>query len=533
LSFETNFSSNPVFSFESDIRSESNIECDWIKKWSELTPEKSAFVVPELNLDLSFKDLYQRSCQLAYDLKDEIKLGDRIAVLSPNRIETIILFFAAQRLGAILVPINFRLSLQEVQHILKDSNPNCIFYDSTFEDYVLKSNGALNKYCFGHQDVKNMFHEIKSENQCFGFRGDFYSPCLILYTSGTTGFPKGAVLTNKMLYWNAINTTLSLKINSDDVTINFAPLFHTGGWNVLLTPFVLMGAKVVLLDKFQANEVLKYAEKYKATLLFGVPTMLSMMAETEQFKSIDLSHLRSMIVGGEPMPLDLIQKWHSKKIPIRQGFGLTEFGPNCFSLSEHDAEKKMGSIGRSNFFVKTKIVNDLGHEVAQGEVGELLLSGPSCMKEYWNNPKATEEVFQNEWLKTGDLVKQDQDGYFFVVGRKKDMFISGGENVYPVEVERVLNLHPKIAAAAVVGTKDSKWGEVGYAFLVLKESEVLSTSLTSDEIKSFCREHLASYKVPKYFKFLEELPKGDSGKINKKNLKELVTLNEGISSVYF
>ncbi len=492
------------------------IEVDGLKRWKTYAPDKPALIHYAEGKTYTYSQMYSVACELATYLQSKgIGHGDRVAVLAHNRIETIMMFFALQRLGAILVPLNFRLSPPELDYILQDCAPQCLFYDEALMPTVesLKYEGERENYSTCVSSLILQSCEVQKDA---GFACGFEDPCLILYTSGTTGFPKGAVLTPKMMFWNSINTSLSLNIESNDRTVNFAPLFHTGGWNVLMTPFFHRGATVIFFEKFEATKILEICAQEKVTLLFGVPTMLAMMAEAEIFQATDLSSLRYVIVGGEPMPLGLIQTWNEKGVPVRQGYGLTEFGPNCFSLSEKDAQSRMGSIGRPNFYVQTQVVDDRGQEVACGEVGELWLKGPSCMKGYWNNEKATQETMDSGWLKTGDLVRKDEDDYFYVVGRKKDMFISGGENVYPVEVEKVLQSHPHIAEAAVIGTADEKWGEVGKAFIVCKES-----ALDEQSLKDFCRAELAGYKVPKHFVFLSELPKGDSGKIQKRILKEM------------
>ena len=285
----------------------------------------------------------------------------------------------------------------------------------------------------------------------------------------------------------------------------------------MLTPFIHRGAKTIFMQQFDASEVLNQVEKHKASLIFGVPTTLAMMAKCEEFSDSDLSSLRYVVVGGEPMPLGLIQQWHEKGVFVRQGFGLTECGPNCFSLSESDAEEKIGSIGRPNFYVDTMIVDENDQEVNPGEVGELLLKGPMCMTHYWGKPEATENSFFGKWLRTGDLVRRDKDNYFYVVGRKKEMFISGGENVYPAEVEKVLSQIDAVDEVAVIGTKDEKWGEVGKAYIVTKPG----LTLTSAEVSEFCSTRLAKFKIPKHIILLEELPKGATGKILKQQLAEL------------
>jgi fatty-acyl-CoA synthase len=345
---------------------------------------------------------------------------------------------------------------------------------------------------------------------------EFEDPCMILYTSGTTGFPKGAIINYRMMFWNSVSTGLRLNLTSDDVILSFLPFFHTSGWHVLNTPALHRGARIVFLKKFEAERVLRLCDSEKVSILFGVPTTLDMMARTRAFEEVSLKSVRYSIVGGEPMPVELIKTWEARNIPIRQGFGLTEFGPNVFSLAAADSTRKMGSIGFPNMYIETRIVGDDGLEVGTNQVGELWLRGPACTPGYWKNEAATADAIREGWFTTGDLVRKDADGFFFVAGRKKDMFISGAENVYPVEIERYLSTHPKIREVAVIGVPDEKWGEVGKAFIAAKDGQII----TEEEIFVFCQGNLARYKIPKFVEILADLPKGDSGKILKRALKK-------------
>lgn len=492
------------------------IELDWLKRWSQYSPQGVALKDGESGREVRYADFFQEALRGAEALRDlGVSRGDRVAVLSPNELEYVFLFFAAQRLGAILVPVNYRLTPREVEHILVDSSPKVLVYHPEFQDLVdqisTESSPSRVLPLFGTGSYVSLAAGATGAETPFAAEPS--DAAMIIYTSGTTGAPKGALLSHEMLFWNSVNTTLRLNINQGDCTVIFLPFFHTGGWNVLTTPFLHRGAKIVLLKKFDAERILRLSAEEKATLLFGVPTTMDMMTRTPAFQTADLSSIRYAIVGGEPMAVELIETWHTKGIPVRQGYGLTEFGPNVFSLNEQDAIRKIGSIGFPNFYVQARVVDEIGREVATGHVGELVLRGPMCMKGYWGNDRATVEAIRDGWLHTGDLVRCDDEGYFFVVGRKKDMFKSGGENVYPAELEKVIRSLPGVREVAVVGVPDEKWGEVGKAFVV-RESD----GLTEDSLRAHCARNLAKFKIPKHFAFIDELPKSDSGKILKRAL---------------
>lgn len=493
---------------------------DWIQRWALYSPSRVALKDADSGEELTYAAFNKHINRLANWLQQqyELETGDRIAVLAQNNIDYVSLFFAVRSLRCILVPINFRLTAREIQVVLDDSEPKLMVAEKAFNTVISDLNReALSVLSFeGSQGVHDICRNTKLPVENVGRDPEFDDPCMILYTSGTTGKPKGAIITNKMLFWNSINTGLRLNLTQHDVVSTFAPFFHTGGWNVLTTPVLHRGGTVILFRKFDADRVLQLTESEQCSILFGVPTMMDMMHRSELFGSTDLSSVRYAIVGGEPMPLPLIKVWHEKGVPIRQGYGLTEFGPNVFSLNEEDAIRKIGSIGFPNFYINVQVQDDEGKTLGPGEIGELCLKGTACTPGYWRNPEATKQTIVNGWLKTGDLVRYDEEGYFYVVDRKKDMFISGAENVYPAEIEHYLRSLNGVREAAVIGVADEKWGEVGHAFIVLEnESGVSETSLTA-----YCREGLAKYKVPKYFTLVDELPKSDSGKILKKNLKD-------------
>lgn len=486
---------------------------DWLAQNTLYAPHKTAIIWEPTNTRLSFAACNQIGDGVAVWLQEAygLKAGDRIAILAENTLEHLFLFFACQKAGYVLVPVNYRLSPPEVAYILHDADPKLVFFAEAFSEHTAQApcqTLALDVLNKALAEVPPQLAPPSWPTQAPAH------PVLILYTSGTTGRPKGALISHQMLLWNAVNTAMRLALTPKDISFNAAPLYHTGGWNVLLTPFLLYGATTVLLDRFDPERILRLCETEGITIVWGVPTMMKMLSDAPHFPDLDLSSVRYAIVGGEPMPIPLIEIWEAKGIPIRQGFGMTEVGPNCFSLPEEDAIRKAGSIGFPNFFIETRLVNEIGEDLAQGEIGELLMRGPVVTPGYWRNEKATSEAIKDGWFYTGDLMRMDEEGYFYVVGRKKDMYISGGENVYPAEVEAVLYQHPAVSEAAVLGIPDPRWGEVGKAFVVLKPHQ----SVTETALIAHCKAYLAKYKVPQAVCFMPELPKGPSGKILKKDL---------------
>ncbi len=503
-----------------------NFQTDWLKKWAEYTPARTILREHESHVQWTYSDFNNRANALAIYLLDElnIKRGERIAVYSKNRAEYVLLFFACIKMGAILVPLNFRLTPRELDILISDAEPVLFLFEKEFEQQV-KNLETLKEIKFkrNFEDLSAFLHEHVTQAEFVPrYLAGEDDPVMILYTAGTTGLSKGVIINHRMLFWNAINTGLRLDLTSNDHTQSFAPFFHTGGWNVLFTPFVLHGASHTLLTGFDADLILQLMEKEKTTILFGVPTMLQMLADSPYFEKVDLSSVRYAIVGGAPMPIPLINKWHEKGIFIRQGYGLTEVGPNCFSLHQDDAIRKRGSIGFPNFYIEAKIINDKNEECKVNEVGELWMRSPVVTPGYWRKEKETTESITGGWFHTGDMMKKDEEEYFYVVDRKKNMYISGGENVYPAEVEKFLYTNSKIKEVAVIGVPDDKWGEVGKAYIVLNRGE----RLTENDMLDYCKGQLAKYKIPRYAEFLEELPKNDAGKINKKELLQLYLIKQ-------
>jgi fatty-acyl-CoA synthase len=489
-----------------------------------LSPDKTAIINATTGASLTYDQFNERATRLANYLRElcGVMSGDRIAVLAMNRAETLEALFAAAKLTAILVPLNYRLTQPELEYILEDCEPKALLYEAEFTDLAGRLRAKLGTpYHLSldssdtdphYETALEQSHETPVGVENF----DAEMTMLIIYTSGTTGRPKGAMLSHRMLMWNSINTHFAMDIVSSDVTTVHAPLFHTGGLNVLTTPLLHIGGTVVMMRSFDAAAWIEAIEKYRCTIIFGVPTMFQMMMEAPRFATADLSSLRLCISGGAPCPVPLIEAYQRRSVVFTQGFGMTEVGPNCFKLAIEDSVRKAGSIGFPNLHTDARIVDEHGHDVAQGEVGELIMKGLHVCSGYWKNSEATATALRDGWFFTGDLARQDEDGYYYIAGRVKDMIISGGENIYPAEVEATLHSHPAIASAAVFGLPDPKWGETAVAAVIVRNGH----TTTADEIIEYCVGKLARYKIPKRVFFVTQFPLSGSGKVAKMQLRE-------------
>ncbi|MCP9198715.1 AMP-binding protein [Gramella sp. GC03-9] len=489
---------------------------DWIGKWSVYTPDKVAVRCADSDGCYTYKELHQEALRLEAYLQNELNItqGDRIAVLGQHSIEYLILFIAAQRMGAILVPLNYRSSVPEFVYCLKDTEPALLVFDlGTFGDLNDKIQEQISVKGLSFQEMfqaASGFEAVETKKEILPEQ-----PVFIFYTSGTTGKPKGVVYTNKMLFWNSLNTSVQLEITSKDSTLNVLPPYHTSGWNVLVLPMLHRGARVDFMRAFKAKRVLDYLQKEKISLFLAIPTMLKMMAGKSCFSDFKAPHLKYMVVGGESLSVSLIDTWAQKGVLLRQGYGLTEAGPCITSLHHHDALWKKGSIGKLNFYVDHRILDEEGREVATGTPGELCLSGNIVTPGYWNNSAYTLEKIKDGWFYTGDIVSMDDAGFMYIHGRKNQMFISGGENIYPSEIENVLIKSEFVREVAVLGVPDENWGETGVAFVVPVNRDV-----SEEQLFHLMKQHLASYKIPKAIVFLESLPKIGIGKIDRQSLKK-------------
>jgi fatty-acyl-CoA synthase len=505
---------------------------DWLSRRRLYTPDRVAVVDDDEARRYTYEELNARASRLADFLRSPLGVQprDRVACIATNRIEYIDLYFACGKVGAVLVPLNYRLPPPGILELLQDCHAQLLVYESdfaeaaraAFQSGIVAQLLRLDQVGNGgdRASVAAVVASDESANvRSDAFEADEHDVAMILYTSGTTGRAKGAMIPYRQIHWNAVNTTIGLGLTQNDVAMLNLPMYHTGGWHVLFTPLVQLGGRVILQKRFDAERCNDLIGAEGVTILFGVPTMLRTMCEAPNFPNANLSSVRCAIFGGEPCPPSVINAYQQRGIAMRQGYGLTEAGPNCFSLPAEDAIRKQGSIGFPNFYVGTRLVKGDGSEANAGEVGELWMEGPHVFAGYWADAQVTAEVLHEGWIQTGDLMTRDAEGYYLVVGRKKEMYISGGENVYPSHVERILQTHEAVALAAVIGVPDSKWGETGWAFLKLHAN----CSLSEVEATSWCRQHLAAFQCPTRIVIMDELPIGPSGKVDKLRLARRTT----------
>jgi fatty-acyl-CoA synthase len=503
------------------------ITADILGERARLSPDAVALIHVPTRLQFTYADLNQRALQCARVWIDLCSLvpGDRVCILSENRVEYVDAFWAAGKSGIILVPLGTRSTAHELQQILADCGARCLMYSARYETLAKEL-----KQLVAFEDSINLDAQ-ESAPKALGYAGaiDQVRPdplptkvqpedifCL-LYTSGTTGRPKGVMIPHRQIAWNAYNTVVSWQLRQSDRVQIYTPMYHAGGLTVFMTPLFAIGGSIALHDGFDAAEVLQVFRDYKCTILFGVPTIFKMLLDSPEFASLDFSHLRWCASGGAPLPLQLLRAYQNRGVIFRQGYGLTEVGVNCFAMSDEDSLRKSGSIGKPMMFTEAKLVDLEGNRVATNEIGELCLRGPHVCRGYWNDPAATARVLDAEsWFHTGDLARCDEDGFFYIAGRSKDMIISGGVNIYPAEIEKELLEHPAIAEVSVIGGTDEKWGEVPVAFIALKSG----ASTSELELIEFLRPRINKIKLPRQIIVTEALPRNAYGKVLKLELQD-------------
>ena len=478
---------------------------NWLAAHFRFRPHAEALFDVDNNRRWTYAQLHHEAQCWAHRLHQAgVRHGDRVAVLAHNRGETFALLFACADLGAILFPMNWRLAPEELRWQLDNAEPKVILTDEA-HTVVLQ------------REVLSI-EEGPGTRSLIGSGAALEEPWVLMYTSGSSGRPKGALLTHRQMHWNAVNTTLACDLAPGDSTLTFTPLFHTGGLNCISTPLLHRGGRVVLTRGVDPSQALSLIESEGITLLMGVPTIYQMLADQADFAVTDFTTVRDALCGGAPLPLPLLLRYLERNVPLRQGFGLTEVGPNCFSTPPARVREKLGTVGMAIHHIAARIVRPDGTEADIDEPGELWLKGPVVFGGYFRDPEANAKALVDGWFRTGDVLCRDGDGFFSVRGRIKEMFISGGENVYPAEIEAAIAGHESVGQVAVIGVSDGRWGEVGRAFIEARPNHTID----SKELRVWLEGRLARFKLPKSVVIVDELPRTASGKIDKQALKEMV-----------
>ena len=494
---------------------------DWLAHHASVRPTKVAITDLGTGRRLTYAELDQRTGRLATVLTHHFGVGrgDRVAVLSHNNSNIFEVQFACWKLGAIFVPLNWRLAPPELEYIVGDCEPKVLLYGTSFADK------AATLTAIGHRLVwdgpADSFEEALSAVATVDHPtgGNTLDTILtVMYTSGTTGRPKGVTITHGMTLWNVVNQTEFFRTSSTMVNLVVLPMFHTGGLNTFALPAFHYGGSNVIMPTFDAERTLALLcdAEVGITHLQSVPANYLFMSQTVGFADASFPTIIAAGVGGSPAPHALIESWLAKGVRLQQAFGMTETGSMVMALPVEDAARKIGSAGLAFLHNECRVVDRQGNDVPRGAVGELWMKGPNITPGYWKRPDETEAAFSDGWFRSGDAVRQDEEGYYYVVDRWKDMYISGGENVYPAEVENVIFQLGGVADAAVIGVPDERWQEVGKAFVVREPG----ATLTGPEVLDHCLSNLAKYKVPRAVVFLDELPRNATGKVLKRVLRD-------------
>jgi len=493
---------------------------DWIAHHAGLTPDRLAMVDLASGRRFSYAAFDRRIARLAGHLRDGcgIGRGDRVAVLAMNSTDIFEIQFACMRLGAIFVPLNWRLTVPELAFIIGDVGPRLLIHDPEFAETAAVLAQRQDGLGLLVHDAAGYEAALAAAVPLAGFeRMDHDDIVTIMYTSGTTGRPKGAMITYGMHFWNAVNLNI-VGLTAASTTLTFMPLFHIAALNNFSNPAFHVGGAVVVMRSFDPALVLRVISDpdRAVTHFLGAPATYLFMSQQPEFADADFSRLEVAGVGAAPMPLSLLETWQRRGVTIQQGYGMTETGPSVLFLPKHEAARKSGSSGKPLLYCEMRITREDGTEAAAEEVGEIWVKGPSITPGYWNRPDVNEAVFQDGWFKTGDLARRDGEGFYYIVDRCKDMYISGGENVYPAEIENVLYQIAAVGEAAVIGVADERWGEVGHAIVAVRAGHALDEAA----ILSHCRENLAGFKIPRAIRFVDALPRNATGKVHKPTLRE-------------
>lgn len=505
----------------------------WLRKHAELHPRRIALVTP--GRTFTYAELNREANRAAHALRGlGLQEGDRVGILAMNYPEFLAVLFGAGKVGLVVVALNYRLSAPEITYQIQDSGARLVFIgweqagiipalqsavpETALQGiYLLEGEppAGVGSYVALTQDQPDHEPGIGTQSNA---PLPWDRPLLIVYTSGTTGHPKGAVLTHANHFWNAMNDIVAIRLTGDDTVLTLLPLVHVGGLGLFTLPALLLGGRVIMPRRFDADEALRLIAQERPTIVFGVPTIFRMLLASPLFDKTDLSSVRLFYNGGDRCPLEIVQAFRKRGLVFGGGYGLTETSPTAYMMEPEDFERgtsQLGFIGKPALFTDARLMASEEQPAAPGEVGEIWLRGPNVFSGYWKRPEATEEAFVDGWFRTGDLAFRDEEGLTFVVGRLKEMFKSGGLNIYPAEVELVLSQHPAVQEVCVIGVPDARWGEVGRAVIVLRPGAAAS----ADELLGWCQGRLAGYKIPKSVVFVEALPRNNLGKVMRGELK--------------
>ncbi|MCW5862004.1 MAG: AMP-binding protein [Anaerolineae bacterium] len=504
---------------------------DWLAKQADLRPDKTALIDAATGRRLTYPQFHLRAGCFADFLRREWRLepGERIALLAPNSSNYFEILWGCAKAEVILVCLNWRLAVPELEFIMRDATPSALVYDPAFADaartlaehlgisrlMALSANGDDRALPAGVAAYEDALASTSGREVVMRPRG-LDETWHLLYTAGTTGRPKGVLQTFGMVFYNALNIGLAIGLTDEDVTLNLLPCFHTGGLNMYTNPTFHVGGTAIVQKAFDPAETLRLLSE-EATAIFGVSAVYLFLSQHPDFERMTFRKMRSWAAGGAPIPTSLLERYLDRGIEIQFGFGMTETGPTVFLIEKGADRSRLGSVGKPQLYVDVRIVDREGRDLPPGERGELLIKGPGVTPGYWQRPDITAASIEDGWLHSGDVAVRDADGYYTIVDRWKDMFISGGENVYPAEVENVIYQLPAVAEAAVVGVPDERWGEVGRAFVVLRPGEILDAAA----VIAHCRRQIAAYKAPKLVVFIDRLPRNAAGKVVKDELRRL------------
>lgn len=477
-----------------------------------LAPDATAFHVVETGETVSYAELDRRSaCAAGLLAAHGVGAGDRVGVLCRNRVEFFELLFACAKLGAILVPLNWRMPASELAGLVDDCTPKLLLAgeeDGATARTVADGAAIPLIGLDGDYSARRDAAEAHPGRKAWPGNETWY----LIYTSGTTGRPKGVIQTYRMALVNMVNIGQATGLRPGDATLNFLPLFHTAGINLHTLPVLMTGGKVHIMPGFDPGATLKLIDAGELDVMLCVPAVYRELTLHPDFERTDLTKLRHWSCGGAPLPDVLVETFAKRGAIVCNGFGMTETGPTAFLSDEANALRKIGSVGKAQMLIEARIAGPDGKPLPPGETGEIQFFGPGLTPGYWQRPEETRALFTDDgWLKSGDLGRFDEEGYCFVAGRIKEMYISGGENVYPAEVENVLCDHPAVQDVAVTGVPDEKWGEVGCAHIILHAGR----QADGTELAAWCRERLAAYKVPRHFRFTNDFPRTAAGKVQK------------------